>query len=98
MNQNKQGMVLNVGEVYLTEARVREIWTATLTRKCWMQLENAKNFRQLCPDKEKEEAIKATIMIEANRLVLQEGISYDRAMQKMIVSYLEFLESCKSES
>lgn len=93
MNQNKQeqsSIVLNP-TIVISKKREIEIWSVDATRKSWNMLESMSSFKKMCSTKEKEAQKKKDIMENATRLIAQEGMTFDRAMQKTINSYIKVL-------
>jgi len=92
MNQNKQeqGMVLNVGEVSLTEARVREVWNTREIRLLWNRVSELEKFKDMIADPQTERMMRKSIMTTAVGIALKEGLSYNRAIEKKL------LELCSS--
>lgn len=93
MSQKKQveiSIVLNP-KILISEERENEIWSVGTTRACWDMLKSMDSFKKMCPTKEQEEEKRKAIMESAIRLVAQEGISFDKAMQKAIITHIKNL-------
>lgn len=81
-------IVLNP-KILISKERENEIWSVGTTRACWDMLKSMDRFKKMCPTKEQEEQKKKSIMESAIRLVTQKGMSFDKAMQKSINSYIK---------
>lgn len=91
MSQKKQveiSIVLNP-KIPISKERENEIWSVDTTRVCWNMLKSMDSFKKICPTKEKEDQKKKGIIENAIRLVTQKGMSFDKAMQKSINSYIK---------